>query len=88
MGIRLEDIWASQKGSPTGARRALFAQIKKSLARTQGQAVVYSTFIATICVDTGLTRKTVEGVFDLLLEANQIMIDQKQDLIWLGVGKE
>ncbi len=80
----MEDIWAKQKGSPTGARRALFGSIKKSLAKAGGQAVIYSTFVATICVDTGLKRKTVEGVFDLLLEANQIMIDLKEDLVWLG----
>ncbi len=79
----MEDIWAQQKGSPTGARRALFGQIKKSLAKASGKAVIYSTFLATICVETGLRRKTVEGVFDLLLEANQVMIDLKEDLIWL-----
>ncbi len=88
MGIQLEEIWDSQKGSPTGARRALFGQIKKSLAKAEGQAVRYSTFIATICVDTGLTRKNVEGVFELLLEADQITIDQGKDYIWLGKEKE
>ncbi len=80
----MEDIWSAGKGAPTGARRALFSQVIKSLAQAQGNSVRYSTFVATICVETGLRRKTVEEMFDLLLEAKKVQIDLKEDLIWLG----
>ncbi len=75
------------KGSPTRARQRVFEQILKSLAKAQGKPVVYSTFVATICVETGLKRETIESIFELLEEAKKVDIDRKTNQIWL-VGIE
>ncbi len=83
----MEEFGASGKGSPTQGRRKLFDDILKSLAKAQGNAVRYSTFVATICVDTGLVEKTVETMLEVLEKAKRIDIDLKKDLIWLaGAG--
>ncbi len=84
----MEEFGADGKGSPTRARRRLFDQVLKSLAKAQGKPVVYSTFVATICVDTGLIEKTVETMFEVLEKAKRVDIDLKKDQIWLAGAEE
>ncbi len=80
----LEEFGTAGKGSPTSGRRALFGQVIKSLAKAQGSPVRYSTFVATIAVDTGLREETIQEMFDTLVKAKKVQIDLKEDLIWLG----
>ena len=83
----MEAFETTGKGGPTWMRRALFQRIIESLKAAKGERVKFSPFIAGICVSTGLKRKTVSELFELMGEASIIEFNEAEDWVCL-VGAE
>ena len=69
-------------------RKALFKQIVNSLAKAEGEKVKLEKFIATICMGTGLTEKTVAKMFDLMDKAGVLDLNVEEDWVKLGGTEE
>ncbi len=69
-------------------RKALFKRIVNSLAKAKEEKVQLGKFVATICMGTGLTEKTVAGMFELMGTAGIVQLNVEEDWVRLGRPEE